>query len=158
MIYLISGKPVPFELRYSREITVACGEIFPPLVAYAVACNETIIGEINGKWDAATVVSSDSGHGLFQLTSSWPDDWEDPYANARYAINNFLVPAMRQWRENAPEIMGDDLVRCIAATFNAGFGGAWRGHTKGDVDRFTTDNYGQRALVIYQSLLDNGRI
>lgn len=158
MQFGISGKPIPPALRYASAINKACGDTFFPLVAYAIACNESIVGEIAGKWNACTVCSADGGHGLFQLTSSWPAAWDDPDANARYAVQHFLYPALLQWRVNAPNVLGDDLVRAIAATFNAGFGLAWDGHKRGDVDLYTTDRYGQRALSYYRSLESSGTI
>lgn len=157
MLYLISGEPIPAKLIYSEYIQKACDERnFWPLFAYAVACRESIIGEMNGKWNARSVLSSDGGHGLFQLTSSWPNNWQDPYANACYAIDNFLTPLTNQWREAVPGLEGDDLIRCVAASFNAGFGGAWSGHERGDVDLYTSNNYGAGVLAIYHNLCEKG--
>lgn len=150
----ISGAPIPSGLPYADIIQAACEQRnFWPCVAYAIACNETIIGQLNGKWDAATVVSEDGGHGLFQLTSSWPDNWEDPAANTAYALDHFLLNARDEWLTWSKGIEGTDLVRAIAATFNAGFGGAWKGHENGDVDLYTTDDYGARAAAIYERLI-----
>jgi hypothetical protein len=148
----LSAGPLAAGLLYGPQIQAAC-EIpptFSPEVAYAIALNETIEGQENGSWDAATVVSADGGHGLFQLTSSYPDDWADPLANATYAVEHFLLPAETFWSNMG--IQGDDLVRCIAADFNAGRQGALDGHAKGDVDLYTTDHYAARALANYLGL------
>jgi hypothetical protein len=149
----LAAGPLPPTLLYAAPIEAAC-EIppsFSPLVAYAIAQNETIDGEKNGSWDAATVVSADGGHGLFQLTSSYPSDWADPLANATYAVEHFLLPAETFWSNMG--MQGNDLVRCIAAEFNAGRQGALDGHAEGDVGKYTTDHYDQRALANYQALL-----
>lgn len=142
----ISAKPVDESLPYAEEINTACQVGgFSPLVAYAVKWNETA-----DLPNAATVVSADDGHGLFQLTASWPSGWRDPYTNALYAVDNFLVPAETYW---APIVQGEDLVRCIAAEFNAGRSNAIAGHQNGDVDKYTTNDYGRRALATYHKLL-----
>lgn len=156
MMFGMHGGPLPPTLPYAGAISAACGQLFPPLVAYSVACRESIIGEMNGKWDAATVVSGDNGHGLFQLTSWFPQHWEDPQTNAIAAVRNWFVPDMLWWRDQIPGVQGDDLVRCIAASFNAGRGGAWNGHIAGDVDKYTTDNYAAGVLQIYRNLLQKG--
>jgi len=148
----LAAGPLPAGLLYGPVIQAACeiAPTFSPEVAYAIAENETIIGEKNGKWDAATVVSADGGHGLFQLTSSYPSDWADPAKNAEYAVEHFLLPAETFWANMG--MQGDDLVRCIAAEFNAGRGGALSGHSQGDVDKYTTNHYAARALANYQAL------
>ncbi len=148
----IGAGPLPDGLLYREPITQACAAppTFSPLVAYAIATIETIGGEQAGSWDAATIVSADGGHGLFQLTSSFPSTWEDPLANADYAVVHFLYPAEVFWAEKG--FQGDDLVRCIAAEFNAGRGGAEQGHAEGDVDKFTTNHYAARALAHYTAL------
>ena len=153
----ISGKPIPAALRYAAPIQEAADDDdFPPLFAYAIAWRETISGEVNGLWpSAATVVSGDAGHGLFQLTSSYPGDWQDPKANALYAIQNFLLPAQEYWY-GLNGYTGPDLVKLCAAEFNAGRGNAERGHEEGNVDLYTTDNYGTGVLAIYQSLVTKG--
>ena len=152
MIYEISGAAIPRSLRYADPINYGCDEDnFPPLLAYAIAENETIIGELAGKWYASIVLSADGGHELFQLTSSWPERWRDPYENSLYAVYHFLSPAIEFWAQERGE-RGDMLIRCVAAEFNAGRGGAERGHAKGNVDLYTTDNYASRALENYHKL------
>ena len=157
----LSAGPVNASLLYADPINraaLACKyegvSTFSPLVMYACACNETIQGEANGSWNAATVVSGDGGHGLFQLTSSWPNPgWDDPYTNALFAAEHFFMPAEAVWTSAPYSLQGDDLVRAIAATFNAGLGNAVAGHNQGNVDAYTTDGYGARALAHYQQLL-----
>lgn len=153
----ISGAPIPEHLLYSVPVTSACfDKNFPPVFAYAVACRESIIGEMNGKWNAAAVVSSDNGHGLFQLTSWWPDPgWDDPATNAHYAVVDWLLPDTIRWfREYG--LTGDALIKCAAASFNAGYGAASAAHERGNVDAVTSDNYGAGVLEIYHNLLDKG--
>lgn len=148
----LAGGPIPQHLPYAAQIQSACEDRnFSPLLAYAIAWRETIRGEVDGNWTAATVVSGDGGHGLFQLTSSYPPDWADPSANATYALDRFLIPDATYWVTRT-SIRGDDLVRCLAASFNAGLGGAWAGHEKGNVDLYTTDNYAADVLRQYQRL------
>lgn len=124
-------------------------------VAYAIAWRESISGQVAGLWpNAATVLSDDGGHGLFQLTYSFPDEWDDPYRNALYAIVTFLEPAETYW---AQVEQGDNLVRCIAAEYNAGRDLALKGHDEGDVDKYTTDNYAAAVLGFYHSILASGK-
>lgn len=156
MMFGMHGTPIPQNLPYASEISQACGALFPPLVAYSIACRESIIGELNGKWCARTVCSADGGHGIFQLTSYVPAGWDVPETNAVCAVRNWLVPDMLWWRSQIPGVEGDDLVRCIAASFNAGRGGAWKGHTQGSVDLYTSDNYAAGVLQIYHNLLQKG--
>jgi hypothetical protein len=149
----LSAGPLPaaLNLPYAADIERACEQAptFSPIVAYAIKINET------GYDDPPTIVSDDGGHGLFQLTSSFPSDWQEPYSNAYYACQHFLIPAETYW--SGLGYQGDDLVRCIAAEFNAGRGGAMRGHDAGDVDEFTTNHYADRALTNYTALLNGQR-
>ncbi len=143
-------------LPYFAAINMAAlDEACPTALAYAIAWHESIQGEANGKWTAATVVSGDGGHGLFQLTSSWPSDWIEPAANARFAMSQFLIPAGEYW--SALVTSRAARVKCIAATFNAGFGNAMAGHAEGNVDKYTTDGYGAAVLAIYSKLIASGR-
>jgi hypothetical protein len=146
----IAAGPLPsdLDLPYGHEITQACAvpPSFSPLLAYAIKVNES------GENDPPDVQSGDGGHGLFQLTSSYPDDWADPYANALYAVQYFLAPAETYWADTMG-LQGTDLVRAIAAEFNAGRGGAMQGHEEGDVDKFTTNHYAARALAHYEALV-----
>jgi hypothetical protein len=152
----ISGDPVPESYPYSSATnTAANGHDFFPMVAYAIFWQESIGGEVAGNWIASTVVSPDGGHGLGQLTSSWPENWENPYANADYAVVHFMLPAYQYWRNS---LQGPDLVRAIAASYNAGLGNAIAGHARGDLDKYTTDNYAARALVSYQRLLNGEQL
>ena len=155
MRFGVSGQLVMRGLLYADTTNHVCVSYdFFPCVAYAIFWQESIEGEVNGKWDAKTVVSGDGGHGIGQLTSSWPDNWQDPVANITYAVEHFMVPALQDWQNL---LHGDDLVRAIAATYNAGFGQAWNGHVLGDLDMYTTDRYGERALATYRSLTTTGK-
>ena len=143
----LAAGPLPPDLSFGAEITSACSmpPTFSPLVAYAIKWNETA-----DLPNAATIVSADGGHGLFQLTASYPPNWDAPYVNALYAITDYLFPAETYWADQA---QGDDLVRCIAAEFNAGRAQAIKGHDAGDIDAHTTNHYAARALATYQRLL-----
>ena len=149
----VSGKPIPSGLPYETPIRNACFmPCFPPCLAYAIASVETIGGEVAGSWNAATVISADGGHGLFQLTSYVPPGWDNPATNARYAVIDWLVPdATRVFQEL--RLSGDNLVRAVAAAFNAGWGGMMSGHRLDDVDRFTTNHYAARVLANYHKLV-----
>lgn len=152
----IDGGTLSPDLPYAAPVLSACGvaDFFPSL-AYAIFWRETISGEVAGMWTAATVVSPDGGHGLGQLTSlPIPPKWQDPYANALWAIDNFLKPAESFWKTFE---QGDDLVRCIAAEYNAGRGQAIKGHEEGNVDAYTTDNYAAAVLGFYTSIVNAGK-
>ena len=119
---------------------------------YAIAFRETIQGEISGLWpSAATVISGDGGHGLCQLTSSFPENWDDPIANVDFAIEHFIEPALNYWH-GLQQYSGDLLVLLVAATFNEGLRAAEKYHASGDVDAGTTDEYGHAVLGFYQKL------
>lgn len=144
----LSAGPIPVVLPFAAEIERACEAVpngFSPMVAYAIKLNET------GLNDPPTIQSADGGHGLMQLTSSWPTNWQQPYANALWAVEFYLVPAETYWAGQG--MQGDDLVRCIAAEFNAGRGGAMDGHRIGNVDAYTTNGYAARALKHYHLLV-----
>ena len=154
MIYGISGTSVPAQLPFASVIQTGCVNAnFPPCLAYAIAWRESIRGELAGMWKSAEdVVSEDGGHGLFQLTSSYPDDWSDTAANVRYALSYFLVPSLHFFAGTG--LRGDALVRCVAAAFNEGQGTAWLDHLAGNVDLGTTGNdYASDVLTQYQRLV-----
>lgn len=151
MIYGIQGGTIPAHLPYAKTITDAMNAAnFSPILGYAIAYRETIRGELDHSWCASTVLSADGGHGLFQLTSSWCDNWKDARANADYAAAHFLVPSMYYFA--AKGMRGEDLVRCIAAGFNEGAVTAWDDHqTYGNVD-IGTANHDYAADVLRQYL------
>lgn len=153
MKYGISGAPVESTLPYAEPINIAAIEADSfPCLAYAIAERETIRGEINGTWCAATVESFDGGHGLFQLTSSWPVNWRDPQANASYAVSQFIQPAIQSGIQLGLE--SESLVKFVAAAFNEGLGAAEKYHAQGNVDLGTTgNNYGADVLVNYLRLV-----
>jgi len=144
----ISGAPLPSGFPYAAIIAARCipDSFFPCLVG-AIKMNETGLG--HGP-DTETIVSGDGGRGIMQLTSSYPSNWTNGAVNIGYAIDHFLIPAYQAWRG---ELQGPDLIRAIAATYNAGLGNAQAGHREGDVDKYTTNRYGARALAHYQNLL-----
>ena len=148
----ISGAPLPQGFPYASIIAQVCGETFFPCLVGAIKMNETGLG-----YGPTTEndISGDGGHGIMQLTSSFPADWQDPATNIHYAVSTFLVPAYDNWTSPPYSLQGDSLVRAIAASYNAGFGNAVRWHNEyGDVDHGTTNRYGDRALAHYKNLLD----
>jgi len=155
----LSGEPVPTHLPYAEAINRACSiQNFWPLFAYAVAFRETIVAQENHSIPAAsTYVSFDSGHGLFQLTSSWPDAWEDPETNCAYAIKYFLQPAVDFWSDpTGYNLSGLPLLRCCAAEFNTGREDTITGHKTGNVDLYTSGNYATAVEGYYLTLLNKG--
>jgi hypothetical protein len=153
----LSGRSLSTTMPYAVAIEEACLTVMSPPLAYAIAQHESIEGELNGKWIAHEVVSDDGGHGLFQLTSSYPDDWIEPSANARYAVAHFLEPAYEFW-STYYHLEGGDLVRAIAAEFNAGRSAALAGHHAGNVDLYTTDHYAEAVLAIYTRLVQSPEV
>jgi hypothetical protein len=153
MKYGVSGAPLPAGLDYGSEVSAAASANgFAPCWIYAHAWQETI--KVDGM-DAASAVSDDGGHGLLQLTSSYPSNWEDPQANAAYAITNYLEPAIAYWN-GVRGIEGDALVKCVAAEYNAGRTNAINGYNEGDVGTYTTHtdgvSYADLVLKYYQQL------
>ena len=155
MIYGLSGTPLDQRLRYAGAVDAAATNLgFSPPLLYAIAWVETINGEYIGLWpSAADVVSDDGGHGLCQLTASYPPGWADPYTNASYAITTFLRGALAYWH-GAELLSGDDLARCMADEFNEGRSAALKWHNAGNADAGTTgSDYGARALAVYHAIV-----
>lgn len=154
MEFGISGQPVPSNLPYSEVINYVCQKYnFSPCLAYAIAWREVIVLEVNGTIEnALTEVSPDGGHGLFQLTETWPVDWEDAASNTQFAVTFYLIPALTFWSQ-VEGLTGEDLVKCIAAEFNCGRGMALRGHKNGNVNLYTTNNYASGVLANYDKLI-----
>ncbi|GAC1304827.1 MAG: hypothetical protein NVSMB19_15940 [Vulcanimicrobiaceae bacterium] len=141
MIYGLSGKPIQ-GTPYDREINHA-GRVFQFSPAFLAA-----IVERESNFDCK-VVSADGGHGLCQLTSSWPADWILPDVNLNFALAEFLLPAIRYWH-GLERYEGNNLVRLVAATYNEGLSAAIRYHMRGNVDAGTTNDYGSGVLALYQ--------
>jgi hypothetical protein len=152
MIYGISGAPIPMELPFSQEVTNAASvRQMPPCFIYAFAWRETI-REYGAGSAGKMSDNNDGGHGLFQLTESYPDNWADPTMNALYAIDYFIKPALDYWH-GLENFCGDTLVLLVAATFNEGLGKARQYHAQGDVDAGTTDEYGHGVLGYYKNMI-----
>lgn len=149
MINGISGNLLPTGFPYKAIIENLCGSKVPPCLVGAIKLNETGTG--SGPVTEQDI-SGDGGRGIMQLTSSYPKNWQDPTANISYAVSHFIIPAMNEWKD---ELQGDNLVRAIAATYNAGLGNAQAGHKIGDIDAYTTNRYGERCLQRYQALLQD---
>jgi hypothetical protein len=160
MRYGISGAPVPSGLPFAAQVMAASATAgVPPCLVYAIKVNETGLGRVadvlqDGALSTGLMPDgSNAGHGIFQLTSSWPLTWADPQANANYAVRCFISPAIEFWN-GVHGYTGDALVRCVAASFNAGVGAAWLWHVEyNNVDAFDTDHYGARALKHYHDLI-----
>jgi soluble lytic murein transglycosylase-like protein len=152
MIYGISGAPIKNADLYpfaGESNGVAFEANFPPAWLYAHAWQESIREDGAA---SATVISSDGGHGLMQLTSSYPDDWTDPRANLQYALSTFLYPAIDYWH-GLYNYSGSVLMLLVAATYNEGLGAAKKWHSQGDVDGGTTNEYGHRIVATYGALI-----
>jgi hypothetical protein len=158
MIYGLSGAPVAAVLRYAAPINEAAEDVnFSPPLLYAIGYHETIHGEIIGLWPSAqTVVSGDGGHGIFQLTSSFPPNWYEAYCNAHWAITGpgLLGDCLEYWHELG--FAGDQLVKLVAASFNEGLSAAEAAYKTGNVDAGTTDGYGEAVVLIYNSIISTG--
>jgi hypothetical protein len=155
MLHDIAGSPIPGNLLYAEAVNLACVELnFPPLFAYAVANRETIRGERNGKWIASDIVSFDGGHGLFQLTSWWPADWNNPHVNAHWAVARWLGPSLSHYAL-IHGYTGDRLMAAAGDAFNAGLGAVCRLCELGEnPDGATTGhNYGADVVACYHALL-----
>jgi len=154
MLYGISGASLPSTFPFAAEIngtSVFCGA--SPCLVGGIAYVETL--SVLSPDDARTYVSFDNGHGLFQLTSSWPQNWQAVTTATQFAIENFVVPAMTLWNHDYG-YTGDTLVRCVAATYNAGLTNALKGHFQGNVGKYTTQSegitYDIRVLNAYKTL------
>jgi hypothetical protein len=156
MRFAIVGEDVNTTLPYAQAINQAATELdFSPVAAYAVAWRETIRGERSGLWkDAATVVSGDGGHGLFQLTSWYPSTWQQPYWNAHWAILRWLLPSMMHY-EAVHRYAGEALLQACADAFNAGQGAVCSACERGEsLDSVTTGHdYGQDVVATYRRLV-----
>jgi len=158
---IISGL-IPAQFPYADPIQRAAElHNVSAFVVYSIGEQETINGEQSG-WlvaaygpgtTAANVVSNDGGHGIFQLTSSYPQLWQDPYTNAEFACANFIAPAWEFWSGQPYNLVGDALVRAVAAEFNAGRGLALAGHLNhSNVGIWTTKTDGiQYDLMVLQN-------
>jgi hypothetical protein len=157
----VSGAPVPASFPFASNFDNLGGKynVSPNLCA-AIKYNETGLGTNPAVLEYGCTSSGyfpngdPCGHGLMQLTSSWPPNWQDADTNIGYAITNFIIPAWEYWGPGGGHggYTGDDLVRLIAASYNAGIGGAQKGHDQGNCDLYTTNNYAARALKAYQQL------
>jgi hypothetical protein len=166
--YGIEDRMLDPTLPFAGDITAACVKRnFSRDVLYAIGWREAI-GEyglaaatkLQDGADPATGLMPDgtnAGHGAFQLTSSWPGNWQDVAISAIYAIDVFLQPNLNSIRIWAPALLGDELVKVLAASYNAGLTAAWNAHLAGNVDAATTNNYGAGVLAIYDSLVEIGR-
>jgi hypothetical protein len=158
MKFGIAAGPIDTGLPYGLEIQHRCDHYgFSSPLAYAIAQRETIRGQIAGQWDARTIVSGDGGHGLYQLTSSWPNPgWDDIDTNIDWALVHYLIPAMTTFANEG--LQGENLVRIIAAAFNEGIGAAWTYHKQGNVDLGTTGHdYASDVLAQYLRIVNGQR-
>ncbi len=125
---------------------------FSPPFLGAICWEETL--KVMLPAEALGFISTDGGHGLFQLTSSYPAQWTQPDQAAAFAIEQFLLPALQFWGHDY-HLAGADLIRAAAAEYNAGRQNAIQGHLAGDVGMYTTGgDYDVRVLSDYQDLVD----
>jgi len=154
MMHGISAAPVPaLGLPFADAVNLVCMQKNSfPCVLYAVGWRESI-REYGLAAATRTSDNNDGGHGIWQLTSSYPPNWQDPQANCAFAIDHFIIPALDFWfnRMGQTDVA---LIKCIAAEFNAGRSGAMGGFTLGNVDQNTTHgNYGHDVVTQYNRLL-----
>lgn len=162
----IQSSPLPAHLNlpFAFEIQIGCQvtPTFSPLLAYAIKVCETDSTEpadtVEFGADLTTMLmpnGSPAGRGIFQLSSSFPTNWKDPLISTLFAVAHFLYPAEVFW-SSTYGLQGNDLVRAIAAEYNAGRQGALSGHRAGDVGKYTTrqagQNYSDECLMYYQHL------
>jgi hypothetical protein len=166
----LSGAPVPANLPYAAAVNKAAFDTqASPCALYAIFWRETISSERSG-WlvqaygpgtTAANVISGDGGHGLGQLTDSFPPEWADPYTNACYAANKFYDPYLLKWLNRG--YTGTTLLKLASDDYNAGDSAVEAAHESGSADAATTGgNYGTDVVTIYLNLLagrdpDTGR-
>lgn len=162
---LLAGPlPAKLNLPFASEIERACAvaPTFSPILAYAIKVNETGLSddpaEIQIGADPATLCMPDGspcGVGIFQATSYHPPGWQEPYVAALEAVRIWLYPAEEFWAGTFG-MQGADLVRAVAAEYNAGRGNAEAGHRAGDVGIYTTFSdgvsYSDRCLGHYNRL------
>ena len=164
MQFGLAAGPLPSGLLYAAPIQAACiAANFSPVAAYCVAMRETIRGQIEGQWNALTIVAEDNGKGLFQVTQEdwWTEemiaewtaiDFTDPHANAAYALKWFLVPALQFWAGQIG-LTGDALLKCVADEFNAGRNAVIKAHALGNADAATTEHdYGSDIVANYHRI------
>jgi hypothetical protein len=150
MLWGMSGKPCPPGLTGAGVFN----STRVPLLTAAIAQRETL--SVMPWAQALTYIAFDNGHGLMQLTSSWPPvGWDDALTNVAYAWSNFITPALNYWH-GLEQYTGDTLVLLVAATYNEGLSAARKYHASGDVDAETTDEYGHGVLAYYTSLENTG--
>ncbi len=168
----ISGAPVPSFVPFYAEIEAACSSYpddFPPCFLAAIKLNETGYSTDPAEMQTGTWPGSDylalpdgsgpdpnnpAGHGPFQLTASWPPNWRDPAASAKYALDTFLAPSVLYMLQSDPTLSGDALIKVAAVGYNAGPGRAWAAHLAGNVDAVSTNNYGLRAVTAFHALIE----
>jgi hypothetical protein len=160
----ISGGPLPPGLPYADAITTAFEEAnLSPMFGYAIAAEESIKLEVAGEIpSAASVIGGSGGYGLFQGTPAasgiaLPENWQDPLTNARYAVQYWFNDPDQGgfpfWVAPPYNELGTNLIRCVAASYNAGRQGAIDGHDRGNVDMNTYGgNYAARVLANYLRL------
>lgn len=160
MIDDIAGKLVPARHEYAESVNeLSAAANVPPCLVYAIRLNETSEGdpptvlEDGANPDTGLLPNGDNaGHGIMQLTSSWPSDWANPSSNIEYAIAHFIKPDLEQAVIDTG-LQGDGLIRFVGAAYNSGYGAALRNHNLGDVDLGDTNRYGDRVLKHFNDLI-----
>ncbi len=158
-MYGLSGKSVPSSYLYADVINqAAISKGVSPIAMYAIAWRETlgVAGWIKATYgvDPADFISFDGGHGVFQLTASYPPDWNDVLQNALYAIDDFYEPYLQDWL--ARGYTGTTLLQLAADDYNAGDTPVDIAHKAGRADSATTGgNYGSDVVLSYNNLLND---
>ena len=160
MQYGIADKPLDITLPYAVQVSVAAiARNFSRTVAYAIAWRETLCDQ--AVTDPANFIAGDGGYGICQLTApfegEWPPpNWNDPQTNVGYAIDHYLKPNLLWIVNTDTTLVGEPLVKVLAASYNAGLTAAWSAHLAGDVDASDTNDYGAGVLAIYRALVNTG--
>jgi hypothetical protein len=160
----ISSAPIPAFVPFYQEMTAACATYpggFPPCALAAIKYCESVDNAdpalVQQGCDPVTLLmpdGSNAGRSPWQLTESWPQQWQDPWIASRYALTQFLAPSFQYMLFMDGSLSGLELVKLGCAGYNAGPGAAWAAHVAGNVDRATTNNYGSRAVAYFTALLE----
>ncbi len=155
MLYGIVASPLPVSFPGAPIFASVCqGLGAPPCFVGAIAWRESLSSL---SFDDATAYieyedGAPAGHGIMQLTSEFPAQWNVPATNITYAIMNFILPDLRAFAREG--LCGDDLAKVAACAYNAGPRRAWAAHLAGDADTATTGgDYGSAVVGFMHKLL-----
>ena len=112
----------------------------------AIKMNETGLRQRTGNGND---IPGDRGNGIMQLTSEYYGRCAGPGPRNGYEMAHFIVPARTDWATQGET--GESLAKGVAVIIT-GLGNA-KADCSGDVDEYTTNNYGERAVSKYQALV-----